>query len=304
MGYDTSDDAAVYKIRDDLAMIQTVDFFTPIVDDPYTFGQIAAANSLSDVYAMGGMPKLAMNIMCVSSCMSLDTVSAILAGGYDKVLEAGALITGGHTIEDVEPKYGLCATGFVHPDAVMKNSDAQVGDLLILTKPLGMGILSTAAQAGELTDVEIKQMSDIMSTLNARAAEVMVDVGAHACTDVTGFGLLGHAYEMADGAKLTLEINTSELMVMPRAIELAKDGIIPEGAYRNMQYLKERTIFAANIPTYMQDIVADPQTSGGLLIAVAPEKAREMLAKLSDVCEQVKIIGVVSSKKERALSLL
>ena len=205
VGYDSSDDACVYRVTGDTAVIQTVDFFTPIVDDPYLFGQIAAANALSDVYAMGGVPRLAMNLLCVPNCLSLQTVRKILEGGHDKAVEAGCVIAGGHTIQDNEPKYGLCVTGFVHPGRILKNVGARPGDVLVLTKPLGSGVLTTAIKGGLCTDAQKAEVYMHMATLNARAGEAVAAAdNVHACTDVTGFGLLGHSYEMAAGSDVTI----------------------------------------------------------------------------------------------------
>ena len=296
VGFDTSDDGAVYKLSDELAMIQTVDFFPPIVDDPFVFGQIAAANSLSDIYAMGGTPKIAMNLMSVSSCMSLEQVGEILAGGYSKVKEAGAIIAGGHTIEDAEPKYGLCVTGFVHPDKVMQNSSGKEGDVLIITKPLGLGILAGASMADVLDGGTYKLMCDVMSTLNAKAHEAMAAVGANACTDVTGFGLLGHGYEMTLGNGLAMEIDSISLPILPKVIDFARDGIIPKGAYSNWDYLQNLVKLQGDIPQHMIDIVCDPQTSGGLLIAVPEQKARELLSRLEAVTPYARIVGHLRKK--------
>ena len=235
VGYDSSDDACVYRVTGDTAVIQTVDFFTPIVDDPYLFGQIAAANALSDVYAMGGVPRLAMNLLCVPNCLSLQTVRKILEGGHDKAVEAGCVIAGGHTIQDNEPKYGLCVTGFVHPDRILKNVGARPGDVLVLTKPLGSGVLTTAIKGGLCTDAQKAEVYMHMATLNARAGEAVAAAdNVHACTDVTGFGLLGHSYEMAAGSDVTIVLEGSRLPLMGGARELASMGIIPAGAYRNL----------------------------------------------------------------------
>lgn len=282
-------------------MIQTVDFFPPIVDDPYTFGQIAAANSLSDVYAMGGTPVTAMNLMSMTSCMSLDQVGEILAGGYSKVKEAGAIVAGGHTIEDAEPKYGLCVTGFIHPSKVLKNSTAKEGDVLILTKPLGIGILAGALMADALDEVDYKQMVEVMTTLNKYAQQCMMPFAPHACTDVTGFGLLGHGYEMANGAGLTMEIDCTSLPILKTAVELAKDGIVPAGAYNNFEYLKKHIENRGNIPEHMMDILVDPETSGGLLIALPESRAKELLKRLEEVTPYARIVGQFTSKKEKSL---
>ena len=231
VGYDSSDDACVYSVSDDVAVIETVDFFTPIVDDPYLFGQIAAANALSDVYAMGGVPKLAMNLLCVPSCLPLDTVRAILEGGHDRAVEAGCVIAGGHTIQDDEPKYGLCVTGFVHPQHILKNIGAQPGDVLVLTKALGVGVITTALKAALADDSARDAAYASMAALNAKAAQAVREVeNVHACTDVTGFGLLGHSYEMASGSGVTVRLHGAALPLLPQAEELADMGIVPGGA--------------------------------------------------------------------------
>ena len=217
VGYDSSDDAAVYRLTDELALIQTVDFFPPVVDDPYDFGQIAAANALSDVYAMGGEPRLAMNLLAVPSCLPREAVGAILEGGAAKVAEAGAVTAGGHSIEDAEPKYGLCVSGLVHPGAVLTNRGAREGDLLVLTKPLGTGILTTAAKAELLSGAEYRAMTDLMAALNRDAARAAVPLRPSACTDVTGFGLIGHAREMAEGAGCTIELWPGRVPIVPQA---------------------------------------------------------------------------------------
>jgi len=224
VGFDKSDDASVYKVSDDLALVQTVDFFPPIADDPYLFGQIAATNALSDVYAMGGEPKLCLNIMAVPEEMSRDTVHQILRGGYDKVYEAGALITGGHSIFDDEPKYGLAVTGFVRPDRVLTNSGAKPGDVLILTKPLGIGVLTSAAKADMASEEGVALAQRLMTTLNKAARDVMVRHAVHACTDVTGFGLLGHTCEMAQGSDVEVELHVADIDLIPEAVELARSG--------------------------------------------------------------------------------
>ena len=223
VGYDSSDDAAVYRLTDELALIQTVDFFPPVVDDPYDFGQIAAANALSDVYAMGGEPRLAMNLLAVPSCLPREAVGAILEGGAAKVAEAGAVTAGGHSIEDTEPKYGLCVSGLVHPGAVLTNRGAREGDLLVLTKPLGSGILTTAAKAELLSGAEYRAMTDLMAALNRDAARAAVPLRPSACTDVTGFGLIGHAREMAEGAGCTIELWPGRVPIVPQALELARE---------------------------------------------------------------------------------
>ena len=236
VGFDKSDDASVYQVTDDLALVQTVDFFPPIADDPYLFGQIAATNALSDVYAMGGEPRLCLNIMAVPESMPKEAVHQLLRGGYDKVYEAGALITGGHSILDDEPKYGLAVTGFVHPDRVLTNSGARPGDMLLLTKPLGIGVLTTAQKA-ELLSPEGRALAEkLMTTLNRSARDAMVKYRVHACTDVTGFGLLGHACEMAQGSDVEMELRVADIDLIGEAVELAKMGLLPAGMYRNRTF--------------------------------------------------------------------
>ena len=292
VGFDRSDDASVYKVSDELALVQTVDFFPPIADDPYTFGQIAAANALSDVYAMGGEPKLCLNIMAIPADMPQEAVHALLRGGYDKVYEAGALITGGHSILDDEPKYGLAVTGFVHPDKVLTNAGAQAGDVLFLTKPLGIGILTTAAKA-ELLSADGQALAiRLMTTLNRGARDVMVNYRVHACTDVTGFSLLGHACEMAQGSDALLEIAPEKLDLIGEALEFARMGILPEGMYRNRRFA-EQWVDAGSTELAVQDMLYDPQTSGGLLIAVHPDDADELERALQSAVPSCQRIGRV-----------
>lgn len=293
VGFDKSDDASVYKVSDELALVQTVDFFPPIADDPYVFGQIAATNALSDVYAMGGEPKLCLNIMAVPESMPKQTVHEILRGGYDKVYEAGALITGGHSIYDDEPKYGLAVTGFIHPDRILTNSGAKPGDVLFLTKPLGIGILTTAQKA-ELLSEDGKQLAQrLMTTLNKSARDAMVPFRVHACTDVTGFGLLGHGFEMAQGSDVELHISVGGIDLLPEALEFARMGVLPAGMYRNRTFA-EPAVDAGTVETAVQDLLFDPQTSGGLLMAVAPEDADALLAELAPVVPSAQRIGTVS----------
>jgi len=301
VGLETSDDAAVYKMNDHQAIIQTLDFFTPIVDDPYMFGQIAAANALSDVYAMGGKPLVALNIAAFPECLDMDILKEILTGGADKVKEAGALLVGGHTVADNEPKYGLSVTGEVHPDKVLTNAGARVGDILVLTKPIGTGILNTVMKADMLEADRAVQVGTIMATLNKVAAEPLGDLDVSACTDVTGFGLGGHAYEMADGSDVTLEIEYSKIPVMDGAEDYAKMGLIPAGCYRNAAYI-EKDIDNRLEDQIATDIVFDPQTSGGLLIAIAPED----LDKLTDYYDQhlTTSYGVIGRVLEKGSSAL
>ena len=300
VGMETSDDAAVYRVSDQLAIIQTVDFFPPMVDDPYTFGQVAASNALSDIYAMGGAPKLALNLLCFpSDKLPPQHVRAILEGGADKVAEAGACLCGGHTIEDKEPKYGLSVTGFVHPDRIMANSGAREGDLLILTKALGSGILTTAAKADILPDDAYQALIRTMTTLNAGAQRAMEGLAVHGCTDITGFGLLGHAAEMAQGSNLSLRLMAGTLPLLPQARELAQEGIIPAGAYRNRAHLEGKVSFHAAVPLDVADIMFDPQTAGGLLISVAPQDAERLLDALGQQgVQDARLIGEVCGAED------
>ncbi len=302
MGLDTSDDAAVYKLDENTAIIQTLDFFTPVVDDPYVFGQIAAANSLSDVYAMGGKPILALNITCFPTCLSMDILAEILKGGSDKVQEAGALLVGGHTVDDNEPKYGLSVTGTIHPDKVLSNSSAKAGDVLVLTKPLGLGVLNTAIKA-EMLDKSIEQKAiDVMISLNNIAADGMNIVGANSCTDITGFGLLGHAYEMAKGSDVSIIIDSKAVPVIEGTIEKAEMGLVPAGTYKNQEYLGKNVKYEGEVPVYLKDILFDPQTSGGLLISLEKEKAEKLLEYYSkNLNTEFAIVGEVTEKQENYL---
>ncbi len=302
VGIDTADDAAVYKLSEDTALIQTLDFFTPVVDDPYVFGQIAATNSLSDVYAMGGKPTLALNIVCFPTCLSMDILAEILKGGSDKVREAGALLVGGHTVDDNEPKYGLSVTGIVHPDKVVSNSNAKPGDVLVLTKPIGLGILNTAIKAEMLDESIQKKAIDVMTSLNNIAAEGMNMASANSCTDITGFGLLGHTYEMAKGSEVSIVIDSKSIPIIEGTIENAKMGLVPAGAYRNKDYLGENVVFDGDIPEYLQDILNDPQTSGGLLISLPKEKVNELMDYYAENLKtEFSIIGEVTEKQDSYL---
>lgn len=301
VGFGTNDDACVYKINDDTVAIQTVDFFPPMVDDPYTFGQIAAANALSDIYAMGGNPALAMNLLCFPSCLDTSIMQDILAGGYDKVKEAGAVIAGGHTIADPTPKYGLSVSGFAHPSEILSNSNAKNGDILILTKPLGIGIMNTAAKAELLSESKIKEITNIMITLNKYAKECISGLKVNSCTDITGFSLIGHSYEMASGSNKTIEIFSDCLPIVDEALEYAKMGIIPEGMYNNLEYLKDKFSLDSNIPQELQDVLLDPQTSGGLLLSLQEKDANEFLSRIETFTPYARVIGQVVNKKNKAI---
>ena len=292
VGFDRSDDASVYRLSDELALVQTVDFFPPIADDPYLFGQIAAANALSDVYAMGGEPKLCLNIMAVPKDMPPEAVHDLLRGGYDKVYEAGALITGGHSILDDEPKYGLAVTGFVHPDRMLTNAGARPGDVLLFTKPLGSGVMTTAAKVGLASPEGMERVYGLMTTLNRAARDAMVRYRVHACTDVTGFGLLGHGLEMAQGSGTEMEIDTGAVDFLPEAGELARMGILPEGMYRNRAFA-ESSVDPGEAELWRQDLLYDPQTSGGLLMAVDPLDAEALFRELRQCVPSAQRVGTV-----------
>lgn len=302
VGFDKSDDAAVYRLSSDRAIVQTLDFFPPIADDPYTFGQIAATNALSDIYAMGGEPKLALNIMCVPKSMPKEAVHEILRGGYEKCAEAGAIICGGHSIYDDEPKYGLSVTGFVHPDRMWKNHGAKPGDILFLTKPIGIGVL-TAAQRGDLLEPETHdRMIRLMTKLNKDARNVLVQYDVHACTDVTGFSFLGHLYEMCSGSDVSAEIDISGISLIPEALEFARLGILPEGMYRNRAYA-EHAVDAGNTELAVCDLLFDPQTSGGLLAAVPESDADAVFHALKEHVPCAQRVGRIIPKREKAIYL-
>jgi len=280
-GLASPDDAGVYKLTDDLAIIQTIDYFTPIVDDPYDFGQIAAANALSDVYAMGGKPLTAMNVVCFPiESLDISVLKDILRGGVDKILEAGAVLVGGHTLDDKELKYGLSVTGTVHPKRLVTNSGAKAGDKLILTKPLGTGIISTALKAGMVDEDTVAKLTKCMATLNNKASELMQEVGVHACTDITGFGLLGHTVQLAQNSGVGINISSASVPLLPRTEEFAKQGLFPGGSRRNREFYSTAVIIANKVPDHIQGILFDAQTSGGLLICLAPRKAELLLDKL------------------------
>lgn len=302
VGTETSDDAAVYQISEELAMIQTVDFFTPVVDDPYLFGQIAAANALSDVYAMGGEPKVALNLAAFPDCLDIEILGEILQGGADKVIEAGAVLAGGHTISDNEPKYGLCVSGFVNPKSMWKNYGAQPGDVLILTKPLGTGILSTAIKGEMASEEEIEEAVRTMTTLNKYARDTAAKFKVHSCTDITGFGIAGHAMEMARGSKKTLILHTQKLPVLNGVKGYAQMGLIPAGAYRNREYLEE-DVHSHISGSWLEDLVYDPQTSGGLLLAVSRQDAPGLLESLQRLSLPSAAIGEVTEKQDKFLIL-
>lgn len=295
MGLESAEDAGVYKLREDLAIVLTLDFFTPIVDDPYTFGQVAAANSLSDVYAMGGKPIVAMNIVCFPiNKMDISILQDILKGGLDKMREAEVLLVGGHSVEDNELKYGLSVTGTIHPEKVLTNKGARAGDKLILTKPLGTGIINTALKGGLAHEHSVSESIKCMTTLNKKAAELMTEVEVHACTDITGFGLLGHACEMVEGQDVGMVIYSSAVPILPGTEKLAQMGLIPGGTIRNRDFRIPMIDRAAQISDEHLLILFDAQTSGGLLISVPEQDAQSLLERLhQEGVEAAAIVGEV-----------
>jgi len=306
-GAATGEDAGVYRLNDDTALIQTVDFFTPIVDDPYQFGQVAAANALSDVYAMGGKPLLAMNLVAFPiKELGRSVLQEILRGGLDKIKEAGALLVGGHSIEDAELKYGLSVTGVVHPNRVVLNSGARVGDLLLLTKPLGTGILSTALKGGVAAKGTEAMITMVMATLNREAAQLMQTVGAHACTDITGFGLVGHLHEMACASGVAIRIDSRSVPILPETLHHASMGIIPEGAYKNKSFYAPHMKSALEEMDPMEMVLLDPQTSGGLLIAASAEGINSIAERLGkrDYPLDFGIIGEVVAGKPGTIEIM
>lgn len=296
VGLETADDAGVYKINDETALVQTLDFFTPIVDDAYMFGQIGAANALSDVYAMGGKPLTVMNIVAFPiNTLDKSILADILAGASDKVKESGATLVGGHSIDDQEPKFGLSVTGTIHPDRIRSNAGAKPGDRLILTKPIGVGILTTAIKQGILEKEDLDEVMNVMATLNKTAAEVMEKYTVNACTDVTGFGLLGHTMEIAKGGNVGVTVTNQDVPVLKRAKELAEQNVIPGGTRKNRQWLADDIDYADNISEIDQLILCDAVTSGGLLISVPESEAEALQQELLENHVQSAIIGNVSS---------
>jgi selenide,water dikinase len=293
-----AEDAGIYEVTADLAIIQTVDFFTPVVDDAYDFGRIAAANSLSDVYAMGGKPLTALNIVCFpKDTMDFSILREVLKGGLDMMHEAGVILLGGHTVDDPELKYGLAVTGTIHPDKVVHNHGARPGDRLMLTKPLGTGIISTAIKRGAASKQAVAGIVKSMTTLNRAASEAMLAVGVSACKDITGFGLLGHAAEMIEGSDVGMVIEAAAVPIFAAAKALAEGGMVPGGLHRNRDYRKNMVDIDNKIPQYLQDILFDPQTSGGLLIAVPAKKAQKLLKRLHEEgITAAAIIGEVTAE--------
>lgn len=304
VGLDTGDDAGVYKLNDDTAIVQTTDFFTPIVDDPYSFGQVAAANAISDVYAMGGKPITALNIVAFPiSTLDKSILTEILRGSGDKLAEADVSLVGGHSIDDQEPKFGLAVTGVVHPENVKTNTGAKPGDKLILTKPIGVGIYSTSIKNNLLSNDEINRVTNVMSTLNKTASETMAGYDVHACTDVTGFGLLGHASEIAEGSNVEIRIIKDQVPVLDRVKELAESGAVPGGTKNNLDHVKDIVTFPESMTQVDQWILSDAVTSGGLMMAVNGDQAETLLAELQDKDVEAKIIGEVTDEKSGQITV-
>jgi len=306
VGLDRADDAGVYRISEDLALIQTVDFFTPVVDDPYAFGQIAVANALSDVYAMGGIPKTAMNLVAFpAKDMGIEILRHILEGGIDKLREADVVLIGGHSIEDKELKYGLSVTGFIHPKAVLTKKNLEAGDSLVLTKPLGTGIINTAIKAAMAPDALVLEVTRIMAALNRQAAETMKGFPVHACTDITGFGLLGHLKEMLSGSELQASLFSDKVPIIQEALHFAAMGLVPGGAHKNREFFGENIEFAPAVGRNLQDILFDPQTSGGLLISLNAAAAEALVKALNaDACISAAVIGKVALGCRESIAVL
>ncbi|MBS5789707.1 MAG: selenide, water dikinase SelD [Fusobacterium sp.] len=298
VGFDKSDDAAVYKLTDEIAMIQTLDFFTPMVDDPYIFGQIAAANSLSDVYAMGGTPKTAMNIVYFPEKMDINILGEVLRGGAEKVAEAGAVLSGGHSIHDPEIKYGLSVTGIAHPDKILKNHGCQNGDILICTKKLGTGIVTTASKVGLASENALNTSIKNMTTLNKYAGEILIKYPVTACTDITGFGFLGHAYEMASNSNKTLIFEKDFIPFIEEAKGYAQDFLITTGGQKNRNFVGNNVDFQ-NVPLWLQEILFDPQTSGGLLFSIPAQYVGDIMKEFSLANVDAVIIGSVVEKEKK-----
>jgi selenide,water dikinase len=306
VGLETSDDAGVYQLSDEVALVQTVDFFTPIVDDPFTFGQIAVANALSDVYAMGGAPLTAMNLVAFPiKILSSSILEEILLGGLSKMKEAGVALVGGHSVEDPEIKYGLAVTGLIHPQKILTNANAKPGDQLVLTKPLGTGIIATALKGGMASEEAVGKMVESMVALNRKASEWMKTFGAHGCTDITGFGFIGHALEMATASQVGLVIQSKNIPIFPEALEYARLGLIPGGAHSNRQFFSCKVEIQSNVNELLLDILYDPQTSGGLLISLTSgeaEKLVDVLKKEGHVHSS--IVGEVVERPPGRIQLL
>ena len=300
VGFEKSDDAAIYQLTDDIALIQTLDFFTPMIDNPYLFGQIAAANSLSDVYAMGGEPKTAMNIVCFPEKENLEILGEILRGGAEKIMESGAVLSGGHSIHDPAIKYGLSVTGIVNPKKIFKNYGSQAGDILIITKPLGTGIISTASKVETIAEDVKNEWIKLMTTLNKYSAEIIKEYPVSACTDITGFGFLGHAYEMASASEKTFVLEQELIPYINASKEFAKEFYITSMGQKNRNYLTDK-IDISSVPFCLQEIMFDPQTSGGLLFSIPGKYSSEVMKKLNDLDIKSSIIGTVEEFNKKSI---
>ena len=303
VGTSTSDDAAVYRLRDDLCLVQTVDFFPPIVDDPYDFGAVAAANALSDIYAMGATPLLALNLVCFPEDQPKEVLYDILRGGSDVARESGTLLVGGHTIKDKEPKYGMAVTGIAHSHAIVTNDNAKPEDVLVLTKPIGTGIISTAGKNGKADDATLRNAVASMRTLNKAAAEAMVASGANAATDVTGFGLIGHLLTMMEASNATASLQLNAVPVLPGTRELLELGMIAGGTRANWDSVGRKTQWHPDIPESEQLLLCDAQTSGGLLISIPQERLDKLLSELADRNSQGSVIGTVGPKGDAPIQV-
>lgn len=299
VGYESSDDAAVYRLSDELAVVQTLDFFPPMVEDPYLFGQIAAANALSDIYAMGGEVKTALNIVCFPEQMDLNLLGKILQGGNEKVKEAGGCLAGGHSIADDSVKYGLSVCGTVHPQRIWRNNTCREGDVLLLTKPLGVGIICTAGRVGEASPAALERAVNSMRTLNRYAAEAVRGLGVHACTDVTGFGFLGHLCEMA-GEQWTAVVDQAKIPYFEECPGYVEEFYLTAAAQRNRNHVQDKVTFL-DVPFVMEEILFDPQTSGGLLVSIAAEDAPEALKRLAERGQEGRIVGTIEKRREKAV---
>lgn len=305
VGINHLDDACVYRIDDSTALVTTLDFFPPLVDDPFTFGRIAAANSLSDIYAMGGRPLTALNIVGFpDKDLDVAILSDILRGGAERVKAAGAVVAGGHSVRDAEIKYGLSVTGVVHPDRILTNGNAKPGDALVLTKPIGSGVLTSAAKSGKISQDELTEAVDVMVDLNAGACEAAIECDAHCVTDITGFGLLGHAFEMADASGVSIEIEAGRVPLLQQALSLARDGVVTRAHKSNLEHLGKR-FEATDVDETLVKVLADAQTSGGLLIAVSPQRADQLVAALAkNETRCAANIGTVRTKSDPMLTLI
>ena len=292
VGYDTADDAGVFRLSDDTALVQTLDFFTPVADDPFVYGQVAAVNSLNDVYAMGGRPLSALSIVCYPQKGDFDVLGEILAGGQSVMNAEGVVVLGGHSVDDQEMKFGYAVTGVIHPDRVITNAGSKPGDVLVLTKPIGTGAINTAVKKGIASDKTIAAAVKAMTTTAAAASKIMQEIGANACTDITGFGLLGHAFEMAKASDVTFELSSTSVPLLPDVLELIEAGMLTRGDKNNRVYVGETVSMSGTVSASMQSALFDPQTAGGLLISLEKDKANEFVRRLPESA----VIGSVEAK--------